>query len=321
MADKVEFQVNRELLKRFVENVQCKGISDVSDKEKVTQGELFENFLMEAVKGKGLVVKATDTSVNKVIGQHVLKEGENLAIISNGEIPVTNIKNFLIALSRTGGDKKGKGIQVVYPDPEEANKIRFTRIGTETAFACTTSGKGDITSLKDTDDIRHHWDQEKRLVISGSRQKKMDIPWPHKIVVVPAALRELAKDVSSFVKQRVAKLTMSGQKCVFLLGEATSSKKGGREISPINRKVLEFTLAEPDKDGWKHVAEFKWVEADDKAEKVEASYYHGFYAVVQAIEDTLQTEVHWCNILGGWMCWIHAESVEMDLNYMVPYDK
>jgi hypothetical protein len=328
VADKkdkpVEFEVNREAFRQFVENVQCKGISDVSEKEKVTQGELFENCLLEAVKGKGIVVKATDTSINKVIGQHLLREGESLKVVTEGEVPVTNIKNLLIAIGRTGGDKKGRCMQVLYPDPDEANKIRLTRIGTETAFSFTTSGRGDITSLKDTSDIRHRWDAKLGCVISTSTKTKTEIPWTHKIIVVPAALRELAKDVSSFVKQRVARMSMAGQKCTFLLGEATASKKGGRELTPITRKVIDAEIAEPDKDGWKHVAKTTWKEAGDDAEKVEAKYYHGFYAVIQSLEDSLQTELHWGKIPGlgdSWYCWVHAENALMELNYMVPYDK
>lgn len=315
-----EALVNRETLRRFVEDVQCKGISEVSDKEKVTQAELFENFLLELKKGVGLIVTATDTHINMVIAQHVLKEGDDVKVEVDGKIPVTNIKNFLTALSRVGGDKKGRNTQLIYPDEE--NRIRLSRLGTETSFSFPTEGEEKLTSLVNVSGIKHHWSKERGCVISESAKTNAEIPWPHKIVVVPAALRELAKDVSTFVKQRVSRLKVEGGKAVFALGDATASRKGGRELQPITRKVLKFEMDVPKKkDEMARIKSSSWVDADDKAENIEANYYHGFYAVVGNVDDSLATEIHWANILGGWMMWVHAENATTELNYMVPYDK
>jgi len=317
----VEVLVNREALRRFVEDVQCKGISEVSEKEKVTTAELFENFLLEAKKGVGIVVTATDTHINMVIAQHVLKEGDDLEVKVEGRVPVTNIFNFLKAISRVGGDKKGKNVQLLYPDPDEANKIRLTRIGTETAWAFVTEGEEKITSLEKTTTIKHHWSPEFGCVVASSNQRKEDMPWPHKVIVVPSMLRELAKDVSSFVKQGVTSMRLAGGKMVFHLGDATASRKGGRDLQPITRKVLAFELAEPDDNGWKHLVKATWKDAGDDAGEIEARYYHGLYAVIGNIDDSLATEIHFINLLGGWLMWVHAENAGTRLDYMLPFDR
>jgi len=315
---KCVFLVNRDKFRCFVEAVQAKGISDVSDKEKVTTGELFENFLLEAVKG-GIVVTATDTKQNRVIAQHSMKAGDGLEVKSPGKIPVTNMKDFLTCLQRVGGDKKSKNIQVEYPDEE--NKILFSKIGSDTGFQCSTKGEGDLTSQEKINEIKHSWNPELKVVVSKSSQKSMDIPWPHKVIVVPSALREIAKDVSCYVKQRTARMEMKGVKVVFFLGDPNSSRKGARELQPVNRKQLVFEHAAADKKGWTALAKVNWTEPKADAEDIVANYYHGFYAVLQALDDGLQTEMHFINLLGGWMCWIHAENADMELNYMIPYDK
>jgi len=319
-ANVAEVLVNREALKRFVEDVRCKGISEVSDKEKVTQAELFENFLLEAKKGQGAIVTATDTHINLVIAQHLLKEGDELKVVNEGRIPVTNIADCLTAITRVGGDKKGRNIQLIYPDEE--NKVRLTRIGTETAWSFITEGEEKLTSLEKTDSLRHKWSPEKDCVISYSKDN-IEIPWPVKVKVIPSMLRELAKDVSSFVKQGVTNLKLADGKMLFFLGDATASRKGSRDLQPITRKKLEVEMAKEERKGveWNVVKSTKWVDAADDATPIEARYYHGLYAVIGNIDDSFTTEIHFCNILGGWMMWVHAENATARMDYMIPYDK
>lgn len=294
------FVVNKDPFEEFIKDVECKGVINV-DNEKVKSGSLFENFMIESKDGM-VKVTATDTKQNRVIAQHSFR-GESVKIIDEGRIPITNAKDFVSAMNRLGGTKKEKvRMEVEYPD--EDGNIRVTRLGTDIAFSFPTAGEGDITSLEKVDKIVHFWNEEGKYVHSYSKKMEKYIPWPHKIIAIPSELNEIAKDMKDFVKQKVVHLHV-GKKVTFNLGDKVSLKKGSRELLQYGRMYL--------KDG-------EWVTSIPD-EEIDANYFHGFYAILQNLKDDLAVELHFINLLGGWMCWVHAVGIEAELNYLVPFDK
>lgn len=295
------FIVNKHSFEKFINSVKCTGIIHV-DNEKVKSGSLFENFLIEA-KDDGITVTATDTKQNRVIAQHSFK-GENVTVLHDGKIPITDTKDLSNAMKRIGGTEKDNiRIEIKYPD--EDGYTRITQIGTETAFSFPTTGEGQLTSMAKVDDIQHFWNIEGNYVHSFSKKRQEWLPWKHKIIVIPSEIREVAKDMRDFVKKKVVHLRITKDSVNLNLGDKISTKKGNRQLLQVTRLYLDNN---------------KWT-GNVPDETIEADYFHGFYAVLQNLTDDLATELHFINLLGGWMCWIRAVGTEAELNYLVPFDK
>jgi hypothetical protein len=294
------FIVNKHTFEDFIKDVECKGIIHV-ESEKVKSGVLFENFLIEAKDGR-IVVIATDTKQNRVIAQHSFR-GEKVKILDEGSVPITNTKDFITAMKRLGGTRKDKvRMELEYPD--EDGNIRVSRVGTDIGFSFPTQGMGELTSLEKVDDIRHFWNEDGNHVHSYSKKQHMYLPWPHTIIAIPSELSEVAKDMKDFVKKKVVHVRIT-DRVNFNLGDKVSLKKGNRELLQATRMYLdngEWSSKIPD-------------------EPIDANYFHGFYAILQNLKDDHAVELHFINLLGGWMCWIHAIGTEAELNYLVPFDK
>jgi hypothetical protein len=318
---KCEFIVNRDKFRAFIKAVRCKGISTITVSDKSTSIEkdsFFENFLINATPEGDIVITATDTKAGKVTAGHCFKGGENLKVLKAGKIPVVYPDRFLVALDRVGGAKKGADVSISFPDEE--NKILFHRTSLDTGFNIPTGDEGKITSLANINTIKHAWSREFSCVIGKSATKNSDVPWPHRVMVVPSALREVAADVEKLVRRSVTTLKITGNKMLLHLGDDKSSSKGSREIEKVTRKVAKFENEKP-KSGWSNLKSLVWEDISNDTEDIEANYYHGFYAVLQSLDDTLSTEIHFINLFGGWIAWVHGENVDIELNYMIPFDK
>jgi hypothetical protein len=325
-----KFEVNVPLFKEFINAVKCHGVLHI-DEQSVKSGILFADFQLTVVASKdeegniiddadGMKVLciATDTGTNKVIAQHVLKE---VVVLEDGPIYITDTNDLVTAMTRCGGGAKDTLI-VTYPDEE--NKVRIQKKGTETGFSFPTKGKADLMSLERTEAIPHWWDKEKNTIISHSNKRQVDFPWIHKIVTVPDEISEVAKDMKDFVKQKVVHVSIVDQKVLFKMGKVAASKKGNRQLLGVSRFVYN------DKKS-------TWLPVTDDVEDIESNFYHGFYAVLQNIPKKQPLELYFQYFgpppkkneetgelekkLPWFMCWIRSFSSKMDLHYLVPFDK
>jgi len=305
------FEVNRDDFITFLEAARCQGILHV-DNDKVKQGLLFSNFLLSVTKN-GVFIKGLDTKQNKVIAQHIFRPynkdtcNKGAVMVSEGDIPVTDVKDLLKALSLcTGG--KDDVVVVLYPDSE--NRIFVGKKGTETGWSFPSKGKREVTSLEKADTINHIWDNKESRVVSTSKQTGQVLKWKHKITALPEELKMVATDMKDFVKQRVVALDIKGGNVVFSLGTVNATRKGKRQLLDISRQVYDEA-----KKAWVPVGK------GDKVDDISANYFHGFYAVLQNIPDANALELHFQKFGAMDMCWIRSFSSFMELNFCIPFEQ
>lgn len=295
------FTVNKNVFQDFIDAVECTGIIHV-DNHKVKKGTLFENFLM-VIGDDGVKIVGTDTKQNKVLGKHaLLPRGDNnpkgVEVEEEGEIPITSTGDLKTAVSRcTGGI--GRDITILYPT--EDNKIMVMKEGTSTAWSFPTKGKKAITSLENAN-ASHEWKEDR--VVSVSKKTGNEKIWDEKLIVLPDEIKEIAKDMNDFVKEKKVTLSIDGLTVLFKLGEG--DKKGKRQLMDISRQRLYD-------DGWGPVA-------DQDMSSIESDYFHGFYAVLQSIPSDNMLEIHFTQMGSGYVLWVHSTSTAMELNYLVPYE-
>lgn len=314
-----KFTANRDTFMSFVADTECKGIMDVNNNAKVKAGSLYGDFLLTA-KDNEIRVDATDTKINKVIAQHVFHEA-GTTIDEEGTIPITSVPDFIKAMGRLGAKSKKKEdknlMMVQYP--YENTLINVSKVGTDTAWAFPTAGEGMLKSQESITSVIHKWAGDHVEGFSKSQNKR--VPWPYKLTVVPSEIKEIASDMKDFTKSRTVHASINPKKVVFFLG-TVQPKHGARELMQWALFKYANWQEEGPEEGPKTIVPGSgaWEPVPDDMPPIEANYFHGFYAVLQNLSDDLATELHFININGGWMCWIHAASASYDLNYMVPFD-